>query len=88
MYATGVDWYYCTIAYVLVDATPFKKALSIHSCKTPPHIAFTRLRTTPKHRSVYVDMVLMKRVMFSTASTHTFALYLIDLLLSVVTAPL
>jgi hypothetical protein len=41
-----------------------------------------------KHRSVYVDMVLMKRVMFSTASTHTFALYLIDLLLSVVTAPL
>jgi hypothetical protein len=86
MYATGVD-YYCTIAYVLVDATPFKKALSIHSCKTPPHIA-TLVRTTPKHRSVYVDMVLMKRVMFSTASTHTFALYLIDLLLSVVTAPL
>jgi hypothetical protein len=73
MYATGVDWYYCTIAYVLVDATPFKKALSIHSCKTPPHIAFTPGSAQPqKHRSVYVDMVLMKRVMFSTASTHTF----------------
>jgi hypothetical protein len=87
MYATGVDWYYCTIAYVLVDATPFKKALSIHSCKTPPHIAFTPGSQPKAHRSVYVDMVL-RRVMFSTASTHTFALYLIDLLLSVVTAPL
>jgi hypothetical protein len=48
MYATGVDWYYCTIAYVLVDATPFKKALSIHSCKTPPHIAFTLAPHNPK----------------------------------------
>jgi hypothetical protein len=38
MYATGVDWYYCTIAYVLVDATPFKKALSIHSCKTTAYL--------------------------------------------------
>jgi hypothetical protein len=85
MYATGVDWYYCTIAYVLVDATPFKKALSIHSCKTPPHIPSPG-RTTPKAQICLCRHGVDESVMFSTASTHTFALYLIDLLLSVVTA--
>jgi hypothetical protein len=54
MYATGVDWYYCTIAYVLVDATPFKKALSIHSCKTPPHIAFTLAPHNPKSTDLFM----------------------------------
>jgi hypothetical protein len=53
MYATGVDWYYCTIAYVLVDAT-FKKALSIHSCKTPPHIAFTLAPHNPKSTDLFM----------------------------------
>jgi hypothetical protein len=66
MYATGVDWYYCTIAYVLVDATPFKKALSItvarhHRISPSPLVC-----TTPKHRSV--DMVLMKHVQHSIHS--------------------